>query len=132
MVNSLIKDLLVYFVFQLRRGNKINKTHLGSSLPSPLFFSFFLTLNHTSTFKSNFTSPSNFIPFSSTNSIKMDIEERQAELIEQFVEQVSAIKGSSLIPIIMDATSNPYLFAFSEILAVPNVAEVVFSSPLGF
>ncbi|XP_057532163.1 COP9 signalosome complex subunit 7 isoform X1 [Amaranthus tricolor] len=54
----------------------------------------------------------------------MDIEERQAELIEQFVEQVSAIKGSSLIPIIMDATSNPYLFAFSEILAVPNIAEL--------
>lgn len=54
----------------------------------------------------------------------MDIEQKQADLIEHFVKQTSAIKGSSLAPIIIDATSNPSLFAFSEILAVPNVAEL--------
>ncbi|XP_021756400.1 COP9 signalosome complex subunit 7-like isoform X1 [Chenopodium quinoa] len=54
----------------------------------------------------------------------MDIEQRQAELIEHFVKQASANKGSSLVPIIVEATSNPLLFAFSEILAVPNVAEL--------
>ncbi|KAK8506521.1 hypothetical protein V6N13_016287 [Hibiscus sabdariffa] len=44
----------------------------------------------------------------------MEIEEKQA----------SAQKGSALGPIIVEATSHPSLFAFSEILAVPTVAEL--------
>ncbi|KAK8630383.1 hypothetical protein V6N13_079179 [Hibiscus sabdariffa] len=55
----------------------------------------------------------------------MEIEEKQAEIIEQFVKQASAQKGSALGPLIVEATSHPSLFAFSEILAVPTVAEVV-------
>ncbi|KMS99922.1 hypothetical protein BVRB_1g017680 isoform A [Beta vulgaris subsp. vulgaris] len=54
----------------------------------------------------------------------MDIEQKQADLIEHFVKQVSANKGSFLASIIIEATSNPSLFAFSEILAVSNVAEL--------
>ncbi|CAK9133584.1 unnamed protein product [Ilex paraguariensis] len=54
----------------------------------------------------------------------MDIEQKQAEHIEYFVKQASAHKGSSLANIIVEATSHPSLFAFSEILAVPNVLEL--------
>lgn len=54
----------------------------------------------------------------------MDIEQKQAELIDQFVKQASALKGSALGSLVAEATSNPSLFAFSEILAVPTVLEV--------
>lgn len=54
----------------------------------------------------------------------MDIEQKQAELIECFVKQAETHKGSSLSSIIIEATSHPSLFAFSEILSVPNVVEV--------
>ncbi|XP_044481312.1 COP9 signalosome complex subunit 7-like isoform X2 [Mangifera indica] len=54
----------------------------------------------------------------------MDIEQRQAELIYHFVKQASNQKGSALGPVIIEATSQPWLFAFSEILAVPSVAEL--------
>ncbi|RVW32304.1 COP9 signalosome complex subunit 7 [Vitis vinifera] len=53
----------------------------------------------------------------------MDIEQRQAELIDAFVKQASTHNGSALATVILDATSHPSLFAFSEILAVPNVVE---------
>ena len=55
----------------------------------------------------------------------MDIEQTQADLIQHFVKQASAHKGPSLAPIIAEATSHPSLFAFSEILAVPGVVEVL-------
>ncbi|KVH97176.1 hypothetical protein Ccrd_000725 [Cynara cardunculus var. scolymus] len=56
----------------------------------------------------------------------MDIEQKQAEHIENFVKQASIIKGSSsaLANVIVEATSHPSLFAFSEILAVPNIIEL--------
>lgn len=54
----------------------------------------------------------------------MDIEQKQAEHIEYFVQQASILKGSSLAKVIVEATSHPSLFAFSEILALPNVLEV--------
>lgn len=54
----------------------------------------------------------------------MDIEQKQAELIECFVKQAETHKGSSLSSIIIEATSHPSLFAFSEILSVPNVVEL--------
>lgn len=54
----------------------------------------------------------------------MDIEQKQAELIDQFVKQASALGGSALASVVADATSHPSLFAFSEILAVPSVLEV--------
>lgn len=54
----------------------------------------------------------------------MDIEQKQAEHIDYYVKQASAHKGASLSNVIAEATSHPSLFAFSEILAVPNVLEV--------
>ncbi|WCJ23013.1 COP9 signalosome complex subunit 7 [Euphorbia peplus] len=54
----------------------------------------------------------------------MDIEQKQAEFIDHFVKQASALKGSNLGSVVIEATSNPSLFAFSEILAVPSVSEL--------
>ncbi|KAF2311037.1 hypothetical protein GH714_019253 [Hevea brasiliensis] len=54
----------------------------------------------------------------------MDIEQKQAELIHHFVKQASPLKGSLLVPVIIEATSHPSLFSFSEILAVPSFAEL--------
>lgn len=62
----------------------------------------------------------------------MDIEQRQAELIDAFVKQASTHNGSALATVILDATSHPSLFAFSEILAVPNVVEVCIVFCFGF
>ncbi|KAL7203889.1 hypothetical protein ACSBR2_017028 [Camellia fascicularis] len=54
----------------------------------------------------------------------MDIEQKQAEHIEYFVKQASTHKGASVSNVVVEATSHPSLFAFSEILAVPNVLEL--------
>lgn len=55
----------------------------------------------------------------------MDIEQRQSELIDQFVKQASAASNAPAISsVIVDATSHPLLFAFSEILALPNVHQL--------
>ncbi|KAJ6688805.1 COP9 SIGNALOSOME COMPLEX SUBUNIT 7/DENDRITIC CELL PROTEIN GA17 [Salix koriyanagi] len=54
----------------------------------------------------------------------MDIEQKQAELINHFVNQASTLKASALWPLIIEATSHPSLFAFSEILSVPTVSEL--------
>lgn len=54
----------------------------------------------------------------------MDTEQKQADIIDHFVKQALALKGSSLVPVIVEATSHPLLFAFSEILSVPNVVEL--------
>jgi hypothetical protein len=54
----------------------------------------------------------------------MDIEQKQAELIDRFVNQASTLKASALWPLIIEATSHPSLFAFSEILSSPTVSEV--------
>ncbi|KAF5744273.1 COP9 signalosome complex subunit 7 isoform X1 [Tripterygium wilfordii] len=54
----------------------------------------------------------------------MDIEQRQAELIDHFVKKALVNKGSALAPVIVEATSHPSLFAFSEILSVPTVIEL--------
>ncbi|XP_047341495.1 COP9 signalosome complex subunit 7 isoform X1 [Impatiens glandulifera] len=54
----------------------------------------------------------------------MDLEQKQEEYIAYFVKQASSLKGSSLADVVIEATSHPSLFAFSEILAVPNVTEL--------
>ncbi|KAI9094527.1 hypothetical protein K1719_026647 [Acacia pycnantha] len=54
----------------------------------------------------------------------MDIEQKQADFIDHFVKQASASKGLALSTVVVEATSHPSLFAFSEILAVPNVVEL--------
>ncbi|KAL6494131.1 COP9 signalosome complex subunit 7 [Orobanche gracilis] len=54
----------------------------------------------------------------------MEIEQKQAEHIDYFVKQASNLKGLALSSIVVEATSHPSLFAFSEILSVPNVLEL--------
>ncbi|CAI9769341.1 unnamed protein product [Fraxinus pennsylvanica] len=54
----------------------------------------------------------------------MDIEQKQAEHIDYLVKQASNLKGSALRNVIVEATSHPSLFAFAEILSVPNVLEL--------
>ncbi|KAH6779704.1 Proteasome component domain protein [Perilla frutescens var. hirtella] len=54
----------------------------------------------------------------------MDIEQQQAEHIDYFVKKASSLKGSALSNVVVEATSHPSLFAFSEILAVANVIEL--------
>ncbi|BFG21591.1 hypothetical protein CerSpe_078650 [Prunus speciosa] len=56
----------------------------------------------------------------------MDIEQKQEEIIDHFVKQASSLEGSALGSLVVEATSHPSLFAFSEILAVPNVLQVSF------
>lgn len=55
----------------------------------------------------------------------MDIEQQQAEVIEQFVKQAGNLEGASLATLLIEATSHPSLFAFSEILSVPNLSMVI-------
>ncbi|XP_062001546.1 COP9 signalosome complex subunit 7 isoform X4 [Rosa rugosa] len=54
----------------------------------------------------------------------MDIEQKQEELIDHFVKQASSLTGSALSSVVADATSHPSLFAFSEILALPNLLQL--------
>ncbi|XP_057994731.1 LOW QUALITY PROTEIN: COP9 signalosome complex subunit 7 [Hevea brasiliensis] len=54
----------------------------------------------------------------------MEIEQRQAQVIHQLVQQASTLNGSSIATPIVEATSHPYLFSFSEILAVSNVLQL--------
>ncbi|KAF6146126.1 hypothetical protein GIB67_015564 [Kingdonia uniflora] len=54
----------------------------------------------------------------------MDIEQKQADLIDYFVKQAHNHKEESLPNVIVEATSNSSLFAFSEILAVPNITQL--------
>ncbi|KAK9203420.1 hypothetical protein WN943_013674 [Citrus x changshan-huyou] len=56
----------------------------------------------------------------------MEIEQKQAPLIEQFVKQASTLNGPgpALVKLIVEATSHPSLFAFSEILSVPNLLQL--------
>ena len=62
----------------------------------------------------------------------MEIEENQAHLIDHFVKQVSsdAHTPSSLTNLIVQATSHSSLFAFSEILALPNLLQVTLLFPI--
>ncbi|KAJ6851425.1 COP9 signalosome complex subunit 7 isoform X2 [Iris pallida] len=55
----------------------------------------------------------------------MDIELKQAELIDHFVKQSSALEEAApLANLIAEATSHPSLFAFSEILSVSNLSKL--------
>ncbi|XP_077236807.1 COP9 signalosome complex subunit 7-like isoform X1 [Tasmannia lanceolata] len=54
----------------------------------------------------------------------MDIEQKQTELIDYFVKQAENLRGDSLANLIIEATSHSSLFAFSEILSVPNLAQL--------
>ncbi|KAJ4712681.1 COP9 signalosome complex subunit 7 [Melia azedarach] len=54
----------------------------------------------------------------------MEIEQKQAQIIDYFVKQASNLNGSTLVSLVVEATSHPSLFAFSEILSVPNLLQL--------
>ncbi|WOL07612.1 COP9 signalosome complex subunit 7 isoform X2 [Canna indica] len=54
----------------------------------------------------------------------MDIERKQSELIDHFVKQANAVDASNLAALILEITAHPSLFAFSEILSIPNLAKL--------
>ncbi|OMP10748.1 putative cop9 complex subunit 7a [Corchorus olitorius] len=54
----------------------------------------------------------------------MDIEQKQAELIDHFTKASVGSEGIGSCPRNCRATLHPSLFAFSEILAMPAVAEL--------
>ncbi|KAK8630502.1 hypothetical protein V6N13_079293 [Hibiscus sabdariffa] len=54
----------------------------------------------------------------------MDFEQKQAEFIDYFVNKFSVQVASALDSVIVEATSHHSLFSFSEILALPTVAEL--------
>ncbi|KAJ6836574.1 COP9 signalosome complex subunit 7 isoform X2 [Iris pallida] len=55
----------------------------------------------------------------------MDIELKQSELIDHFVNHSSALEEAApLANLVAEATSHPSLFAFSEILSVPNLSKL--------
>jgi len=55
----------------------------------------------------------------------MEIEQRQAEFIQQFVKEAENARGAEAVAnLIVNATAHSSLFAFSEILSVPNILEL--------
>lgn len=54
----------------------------------------------------------------------MEVEMRQAELVEQFVVLGKTARGRAAVELITHATSHPNLYAFSELLALPHILEV--------
>ncbi|CAN6703998.1 unnamed protein product [Malus baccata var. baccata] len=54
----------------------------------------------------------------------MEIEQKQEEVIDHYVRQASSLDGTALGPLVVEVTSHPALFAFSEIIAVPNVLQL--------
>ena len=62
----------------------------------------------------------------------MEIEQQQSQLIQQFVHQASTLTVSSLPALIVEATSHPSLFSFSEILSVPNLLQVYMKKKIEF
>ncbi|XP_039122993.1 COP9 signalosome complex subunit 7-like isoform X1 [Dioscorea cayenensis subsp. rotundata] len=54
----------------------------------------------------------------------MEMEQKQAEIIDRFVKQAEGMEGAPLAALVLEATSHPSLFAFSEILSSPNIAKL--------
>lgn len=62
----------------------------------------------------------------------MEVEQKQ-ELIDYFARQAAGLRGGALVGVVVQATSDPSLFAFSEILGFPSLAQVLPPpSPSGF
>ena len=56
--------------------------------------------------------------------VVMEVEQKQADLVQQFVLLAGSARGRAAVELITHATSHPQLFAFSELLASPHIAEV--------
>lgn len=61
----------------------------------------------------------------------MEVEIKQAELVEQFVVLARSARGRAAAELITHATSHPSLFAFSELLSLPHILEVSFPCAVG-
>lgn len=55
----------------------------------------------------------------------MEVEQKQGDVIQQFVLLAATAHGRAVVELITHATSHPQLFAFSELLSAPHIAEVV-------
>ncbi|RDX98779.1 COP9 signalosome complex subunit 7, partial [Mucuna pruriens] len=55
----------------------------------------------------------------------MEMEQKQSELIEHFVKQASAASdANAIVSVIVQASSHPNLFAFYDILSLPNLLQL--------
>jgi COP9 signalosome complex subunit 7 len=54
----------------------------------------------------------------------MEVEQKQADLVQQFVLLAGSARGRAAVELITHATSHPQLFAFSELLSAPHIAEL--------
>jgi COP9 signalosome complex subunit 7 len=54
----------------------------------------------------------------------MEVEQKQADLVHQFVLLARDARGRAAAELITHATSNPQLFAFSELLSCSHIAEL--------
>ncbi|MCO5558903.1 hypothetical protein L7F22_012493 [Adiantum nelumboides] len=54
----------------------------------------------------------------------MEIEQKQSELVEQFVALAKTARGRAAAELIVHATSHRSLFAFAELLSMPHVLEL--------
>ena len=55
----------------------------------------------------------------------MEVEQNQGDVVQQFVSLAATARGRAAVELITHATSHPQLFAFSELLSAPHIAEVV-------
>lgn len=55
----------------------------------------------------------------------MEVEQKQGDLVQQFVLLAGNARGRAAVELITHATSHPNLFAFSELLSSPHIAEVL-------
>lgn len=60
----------------------------------------------------------------------LEVEQKQADLVQQFVLLAGSARGRAAAELITHATSHPQLFAFSELLASQHIAEVQLLSSL--
>lgn len=58
----------------------------------------------------------------------MEVEQKQGDVIQEFVLLAATARGRAAVELITHATSHPQLFAFSELLSAPHIAEVVILS----
>lgn len=54
----------------------------------------------------------------------MEVEQKQGDVIQEFVLLAATARGRAAVELIIHATSHPQLFAFSELLSAPHIAEL--------
>ncbi|KAJ8774392.1 hypothetical protein K2173_012466 [Erythroxylum novogranatense] len=54
----------------------------------------------------------------------MELEKQQADLVQELTKRAESLHDSSLANFILEATSHPSLYSFSDFLALPNVIQL--------